>query len=179
MQKHSLMNKIDYFFRNSPIQLAATTPVIGHFILHGVSRLLNASCPSKHVTIILGIPLGDSHQCSTGQCLTHRVNIAWCGSATISQLAITKGGVVRMLVITPNEMVVRSFFLFKDLFLSKLHCTKKKFSIKDFFSKFDPIRRNLRIWSHLLKKSLKENFLFCAVLSRNCSELGLVPKFPF
>ena len=31
---------------------------------------------------------------------------------------------------------------------------KMKFSIKDFFSK----------WSHLLEKSLMENFLFCVVL---------------
>ena len=38
-----------------------------------------------------------------------------------------------------------------------------KFSIKDFFSKYDQIRRKLRIWSHLLKKSLMENFIFCAV----------------
>ena len=38
-----------------------------------------------------------------------------------------------------------------------------KFSIKDFFSKHDQIRSFLRIWSHLLKKSLKENFIFCAV----------------
>ena len=38
-----------------------------------------------------------------------------------------------------------------------------KFSNKDFFSKFDQIRRKLRIWSHLLKKSLMENFIFCAV----------------
>ena len=30
-----------------------------------------------------------------------------------------------------------------------------KFSIKDFFSKCDQIRRKLQIWSHLLKKSLK------------------------
>ena len=37
-----------------------------------------------------------------------------------------------------------------------------KFSIKDFFSKCDQIRRKLRIWSHLLKKSLMENFIFCA-----------------
>ena len=36
-----------------------------------------------------------------------------------------------------------------------------KFSIKDFFIKFDQIRRFLRIWSHLLKKSLMENFIFC------------------
>ena len=38
-----------------------------------------------------------------------------------------------------------------------------KFSIKDFFSKCDQIRSFLRIWSHLLKKSLMENFIFCVV----------------
>ena len=38
-----------------------------------------------------------------------------------------------------------------------------KFSIRDFFSKCDQIRSFLRIWSHLLKKSLMENFIFCAV----------------
>ena len=40
---------------------------------------------------------------------------------------------------------------------------KMKFSIKDFFSKCDQIHSFLRIWSHLLKKSLVENFIFCAV----------------
>ena len=39
---------------------------------------------------------------------------------------------------------------------------KMKFSIKDFLSKCDQISF-LRIWSHLLKKSLMENFIFCAV----------------
>ena len=39
-----------------------------------------------------------------------------------------------------------------------------KFSIKNFFSKCDQIRRKLRIRSHLVKKSLKENFILCAVL---------------
>ena len=39
-----------------------------------------------------------------------------------------------------------------------------KFSIKNFFSKCDQIRRKPRIWSHLLKKSLMENFIFCVVL---------------
>ena len=34
---------------------------------------------------------------------------------------------------------------------------KMKFSITDFFS-------TLQIWSHLLKKSVMENFIFCAVL---------------
>ena len=40
---------------------------------------------------------------------------------------------------------------------------KMKFSIKDFFSKCDQIRRKLRIWSHLQKKCLTENFIFCPV----------------
>ena len=40
---------------------------------------------------------------------------------------------------------------------------KMKFSIKDFFSKCDQIRRKLRIWSHLLKKFVMENFIFCVV----------------
>ena len=39
-----------------------------------------------------------------------------------------------------------------------------KFSIKDFFSKCDQIRRRLRIWSYLLKKCLVENFIFCTVM---------------
>ena len=34
-----------------------------------------------------------------------------------------------------------------------------KFSIKDYFNKCDQIRRKLRIWSYLLKKSLMENYL--------------------
>ena len=41
---------------------------------------------------------------------------------------------------------------------------KKIFSIQDFFSKCDQIRRKLRISSHLLKKSLMENFIFSAVV---------------
>ena len=38
-----------------------------------------------------------------------------------------------------------------------------KFSIKDFFSKCEQILRKLRICSNLLKKTLMENFIFCAV----------------
>ena len=42
-----------------------------------------------------------------------------------------------------------------------------KFSITDFFRKYDQIRRFLRVWSHLLKKSLTEIFSFCAVSDAN------------
>ena len=41
---------------------------------------------------------------------------------------------------------------------TKTTAQKMKFSVKDFSSK-----SFLRIWSHLLKKSLMENFIFCAV----------------
>ena len=47
---------------------------------------------------------------------------------------------------------------------------KMKFSIKDFFSKCDQVRSFRRIWSHLPKKSLIENFIFCAVCF-TCGEL--------
>ena len=36
-----------------------------------------------------------------------------------------------------------------------------KLSIKDFSSTCDEILRELRIWLHLLEKSLIENFIFC------------------
>ena len=38
---------------------------------------------------------------------------------------------------------------------------KMKFSVTNFFSKCDQIRRKLRIWTHLMKKSIMEN-LFLA-----------------
>ena len=49
------------------------------------------------------------------------------------------------------------------------HTTQKmKFSIKDFFSKYDQIRSYLRISTNLLKESLMENFIFCAVGRTSC-----------
>ena len=45
-----------------------------------------------------------------------------------------------------------------------------KFSITDFFGKCDQIHKKLPIWSHLLKKSLLENFIFCAVHILNIFE---------
>ena len=38
-----------------------------------------------------------------------------------------------------------------------------KFSITNFFSKCNQIPKKLWIWSHLLKKSVMENLIFCAV----------------
>ena len=43
---------------------------------------------------------------------------------------------------------------------------KIKFFIQDFLSKCDQIRRNVRIWSHLLKKSLMENLIFFVLVAK-------------
>ena len=57
------------------------------------------------------------------------------------------------------------FYRFADRSQQKNSSTAQKMelSIKDFFSKCDQIRNFLRIWSNLLKKSLMENSIFCAV----------------
>ena len=51
-----------------------------------------------------------------------------------------------------------------NLMLTIYTAQKMKFSIKDFFCKCDQIRSFLRIWSHLLKKSLMKNFIFCTMV---------------
>ena len=63
----------------------------------------------------------------------------------------------------PDCCTVKSLCTFQQ----PLHL-KMKFSIKDFFSICDVIRNFLQIWSHLLKKSLLENFIFL------CSELSYI-----
>ena len=52
----------------------------------------------------------------------------------------------------------------KSLFLRLYTAQKMKLSVKDCLSKSEQIRIFLRIWSHLLKKSLMENFIFCIVI---------------
>ena len=46
-----------------------------------------------------------------------------------------------------------------------------KFSIKDLVGKCDQIRSFLRIWLHILKKSIMENFIFCTVLGTSTERL--------
>ena len=60
------------------------------------------------------------------------------------------------------EKIVRASSKFT--FSTTTTAQKMKFSINDLFSKCDQIRKKLRIWSNLLKKSLMDNFFFCAVL---------------
>ena len=52
---------------------------------------------------------------------------------------------------------------FKSIESSVCTAQKMKLSCMDLFSKCDQIRSFIRIWSHLLKKSFIENFIFCVV----------------
>ena len=96
--------------------------------------------------------LRDSYQ---GNILYKSITIGWmwsgmsshvqtCLNVSRGELGWSRGDKVTLRIVTTQKM---------------------KFSIKEFFSKCDQIRRKLRIWSHLLKKSLMENFIFCAVSS--------------
>ena len=69
------------------------------------------------------------------------------------------------LSLLPMSTSEHIFFLVGDsqtvLVLKNINTAQKmKFSIKDFFSECDQICSFLRIWSHLLKKPLIENFFF-------------------
>ena len=66
----------------------------------------------------------------------------------------------------PNEYKEQIGLIDILIFTGKYIAQKMKFSIKDFFSKCDQIRTLLRIRSHLLKKSLMENFIFYAVITQ-------------
>ena len=66
----------------------------------------------------------------------------------------------RRLIIWVCYTILKGWYI-KGLMASS---QKMKFSIKDFFSKCDQIHGKLRIWLHLLNKSLMENFIFCALL---------------
>ena len=57
----------------------------------------------------------------------------------------------------------RIFMMYES---GQITAQKMKFSIKDIFSKCDHIRSFLRICSHLLKKSLMENFIFSEVFKK-------------
>ena len=64
-------------------------------------------------------------------------------------------------------IILKIVIILTTLILVIITAQKLKFSIKDFFGKCDQIRSFLRIWSHLLKESFMENFIFCAVNNDN------------
>ena len=74
-----------------------------------------------------------------------------------------RNATVEKVLLLANTWYMKKHFKGFALIFSALH-KKMKFFIKGFFSKCDQIHSFLGIWSHSLKESLKENFIFCAVL---------------
>ena len=70
---------------------------------------------------------------------------------------------VTILYLRSYEMLTQEFAESSWYITYYYTAQKMKFSVEDFFSKCGQIRRKLRIWSHLLKKSFMENFILCAV----------------
>ena len=54
-----------------------------------------------------------------------------------------------------------------------------KFSIKDFFHKYDQVHGRLRIWSHLPKKSFMENLILCEVFQKQNLNQKTVADYSF
>ena len=81
---------------------------------------------------------------------------------------------VREIYFTSNDSQVKKFtyvYFLEKIFttiLIQITAQKMKFSIKDFFSKCDQIRRKLRIWTNLLKKPWMENLIFPVIKLTSC-----------
>ena len=73
-------------------------------------------------------------------------------------------------MIIPEYRVRMHIVVHKEHFVKSTICTAQKMnlSIKDFVSKCNQIRTFVWIWSHLLKKSLMKNFIFCTVMISFC-----------
>ena len=69
-----------------------------------------------------------------------------------------------MALLMKHLSILRKCQIFTNYVNYDYTAQKMMFSIRDFFCKRNQIRRKLRIWSHLLKKSLMENIIFCTVL---------------
>ena len=84
-----------------------------------------------------------------------------------------------------SDNIFRKYFQ-----VNQIHTAQEmKFSITDFFSKCNQNRWTLPIWSHLLKKPVMENFIFCAVsthikcwasvYNKTCNPLGWYNSLKF
>ena len=86
---------------------------------------------------------------------TYSIKLAFCDELHLSEFVISIY-FLNLLLVNVNVT--------STLVSSKSAAQKMKFAIKEFFSKCDQICNFLWIWTHLLKKSLMENFIFCAAV---------------
>ena len=85
----------------------------------------------------------------------------WVVAATKCHLVLIRLTLTKILLISSRILWI--FNCLQRISSQTYHCTKDEVLNYNFFSKCDQIHRKLKIWSHLLKKFLMENFIFCAV----------------
>ena len=135
-------------------------------------------CLTTHVTFLC-------HNINMNQKIYNIRNIKATKAKLTTNYLLKKLSLKKFSRCTPPQVFSKRFFLPKQILIKKsqsnvpfwkiklflpvgwnqnrikLGCAntaqKMKFSIKDFFRKCDQIRRKLRIWLYLLKKSLMEN----------------------
>ena len=83
---------------------------------------------------------------------------------TIDAGTCQEGKVINIIFRKMRDKDVCFFFQNYNLPQPHSHFTKMTFSTNDFFIKYDKICSFLRIWSHLLKKFLMDNFILWTVL---------------
>ena len=84
----------------------------------------------------------------------------WLGCVLCLIDPLSATAVDKMSETSYKTLLCSSAFLYSATFMMlKVTAQKMKLSINDFLSKCDQICSCLRIWSHLLKKSLMENFI--------------------
>ena len=123
-------------------------------------------CNFRNNPMVLLILFDAFVKCSSNFNLLSKVNPkCFCDDAWETLLLKRKGGWQAFFSFLEKLLLQPARILVRIRIKTYLTAQKTKFSIKDFFSKCDQIPRKRQIWSHLLMKSLKENFIFCAVSS--------------
>ena len=137
-----------------------------HLFIVRSASLGKIFCNFRNNPMVLLILFNAFVKCLSNFNLLSKVNPkCFCDDAWETLLLKRKGGWQTFFSFLEKLLLEPARILIRIRIKTYLIAQKTKFSIKDFFSKCDQIPRKWQIWSHLLKKSLKENFIFCAVSS--------------
>ena len=142
-------------------------PTISYLARYNKYKLRNdiLACQCKVSKLVL-VCVKVTHLCLSPFCFLAVQTNELLPLKTKTHLAAQPKQVIKelsMLLIYSFRTIATSLINIFNIYHFMYHCKKMKFSIKHFFSKCDQIRSFLRIWSHLMKKSLLENFIFCAM----------------
>ena len=137
---------------------------------NNIKRLLkvsNMSLPQDHYCNITFIAIVVAIE-PESNAMTIRFKIERCTSLYNNEASHRKVKCIIVICVISNTSQCSRITYLKQISSLAYTAEKIEFSIADFFRKCDRMGRKLRIWSRLLKKSLTENFIFCAVIIKYC-----------